>query len=169
MQFTQFTRFGNTSKSRIDFLIYAPHPSINQNYISHVRTTSSQDLSHISDEIFSQFLFHEADTGVMEVTQALMKYFQDSPYSFAFLFVDIPRAFCDLNRPIELATPKILKHIFWENIYKQATQEIEKIFAQSDFIFQFHSMNSFNPIFKKSFDEAISENNLESIYKQMYS
>lgn len=150
-------------------LIYAPHPSINHDFIAKVRETSSEDISQIPDEILAKYLYHEADTGVLQVMNFLKNFLENSPYSIGFLWVDIPRGFCDLNRPIELATPTILEDEFWKNIYKQTTIEAEKYFQKSDFIFHFHSMNSFNPIQKKNFDECVKEGNLEYIYEKMYS
>lgn len=152
----------------MDFLIYAPHPSTNRDFIAKVRETAQADISHISDEILAKYLYHEADTGVVETMNFVKKFLANSPYSLAFLWIDIPRGFCDLNRPIELATPKNLENNFWKNIYTETISNTEKIFKNSDFIFQFHSMNSYNPTEKKNFDECVLENNTQYIYEKMY-
>lgn len=163
-----FEKFWNTEKSHLDFLIYAPHPSTNRDFIAKVRETVKVDISHISDEMLAKYLYHEADIGVIETMNFVKKFLANSPYSLGFLWVDIPRGFCDLNRPIELATPKILENNFWENIYTEVISDVEKIFKNADFIFQFHSMNSYNPMEKKNFDECIQNWNLEYIYERMY-
>lgn len=149
-------------------MIYAPHPSINRDFITKVRETAQADISHTSDEILEKYLYHEADIGVIETMNFVEKFLANSPYSLGFLWVNIPRGFCDLNRPIELATPKILENNFWKNIYTETISDAEKIFKNSDFIFQFHSMNSYNPTEKKNFDKCISENNTQYIYEKMY-
>lgn len=68
-----FTRFGNQQKERFDVLIYAPHPSINRDFIKKVRETSHRNLDHISDETLYSYLYHEADTGVLEIMESVIK------------------------------------------------------------------------------------------------
>ncbi len=80
-------------------LIYIPHGSLNRDFISLVRDTSKVPLDTISDELLYQYLYHECDIGTKEIGHKIIPHFQKSPYSFGILTVNIPRGFCDLNRP----------------------------------------------------------------------
>lgn len=152
-----------------DAIIYVPHSSLNPKYIKKVRETSKVDLSSISDEILYKYLYHEADTGVMEIVAAMKKHFTDSDYSIGILTVDIPRGFCDLNRVPNVATPEVLEDDFWKKIYTEADIEVMEILKQTEFVFQFHSMNSFNPIEKSVFDDTISEDFIRNHIEKVYS
>ena len=84
------------------------------------------------------------------------------------LFVEIPRAFCDLNRNIENAIPIILQRDYWEKIYLQVKNEISEILSISDFVFHLHSMNNFDSIEHSQLTPSVSEDwfthHLNTIY-----
>lgn len=166
---TNFKFFWNKNKEIIDFLIYVPHGSIEKNFIKKVRETSKVDLKNISEDMLYKYLYHEADTWVNEVINFMEKYFLDSKFKIWVLNVEIPRWFCDLNRPLEIAIPEVFRDKTWENIYKKAEKEVEEIIKKSNFIFHFHSMNGFNPIEKSVFNENISENFIKNHIEKIYS
>lgn len=165
---TSLTRFGNIKKEKIDFLIYIPHISDDKNFLKIIRETANISLDHISDEFLYRYLRHETDTGMREIANTLTKILKNSEFSFAVLAVEIPRGFCDLNRPLERVFPPILDKNFWSKIYQNATEEIEKILSISDFVFHLHSMNNFDSVEQTTFDENISEakilHHLEKVY-----
>lgn len=168
-RFTNLKIFWNKNKEKIDFLIYVPHGSIDKNFIKKVKETSKVDIKNISDELLYKYLYHEADTWVNEVINFMEKYFLDSEFSIWVLNVKIPRWFCDLNRPLEIAIPEVFRDKSWEDIYKKAEKEIEEVVEKSDFVFHFHSMNWFNPIEKSVFDENISEDFIKNHIEKIYS
>ncbi len=142
-------------------MIYIPHASINKTYLPFIRETSLVNLSNISDEILYKYLYHEADTGMLEVARAMCQDFFSknfhNNFSLAILWVDIPRGFCDLNRSPDIAIPKTFVQEKWLLLYRQAEIEINTIFSRAHSVLHLHSMNGFNPIYKANFDSALAE------------
>ncbi len=89
--------------------------------------------------------------------------------SFGILCIEIPRAFCDLNRNIQKAIPEILNRDFWEKIYSQAQEEIFQILQMTDFVFHLHSMNNFDSIENSCLNHEISEKWFENHLNCVYS
>lgn len=164
-----FEVIGKKKIENYDAIIYIPHGSLETDFIEKVRETSQINLDAISNEMLYKYLYHEADTGVYEITDEIKKYFQNSDFSIWILKVEIPRGYCDLNRPLDIAVPKVLQHSFWNNIYKEADEEVRKILKKANFVFQFHSMNSFNPIEKSVFDENVSQDFIQNHIEKVYS
>lgn len=167
--FTSLEKIWNQNKEKFDMLIYIPHGNIDKNFLKQVRETSKINLDNISDELLFKYMYHEADTWVVEVVESMKKYFLDSDFSIWILKVEIPRWYCDLNRPLNIAFSDIFQNFFWEKIYNEALDEVDKIVEKSDFIFQFHSMNSFNPIEKSKIWADFSENFIKNHIKKVYS
>lgn len=169
MNHITFSRFGNLEKSRLDFLLYLPHISEDFEFVSQVRKTANISLDRISEKNLQDFLVHEADTGVRFVAHQIIHYLEkNTDFSFGVLFVEIPRAFCDLNRNIENAIPIILQRDYWEKIYLQVKNEISEILSISDFVFHLHSMNNFDSIEHSQLTPSVSEDwfthHLNTIY-----
>lgn len=161
--------FWNQNKENFDLMIYVPHDNRDKNFIKNVRETSKVDLENISDELLYNYLYHEADTWVSEIISAMEKYFENKKdFKIWILRVEIPRGFCDLNRPLETAIPNSFRDNFWENFYNETQKEVFEILKKADFVFQFHSMNTFNPIEKAWISNEISEiflnHHLDKIY-----
>lgn len=83
--------------------------------------------------------------------------------------IEIPRAFCDLNRNLQKAIPEILNRDFWEKIYSQAQEEIFQILQMTDFVFHLHSMNNFDSIENSCLNPEISEKWFENHLNRVYS
>lgn len=161
--------YWNKNKENFDLIIYVPHDNRDKNFIKNVRETSKNDIKNISDDLLFEYLYHEADSWVSEILSAMEKYFlNEKNFKIWVLRVEIPRGFCDLNRPLERAIPNTFRDKYWEDLYEKTQKEVFEILEKADFVFQFHSMNSFNPIEKAGIDEEISENflthHLEKIY-----
>lgn len=170
MNHITFSRFGNLEKSRLDFLLYLPHISEDFEFVSQVRKTANISLDRISEKNLQDFLVHEADTGVRFVAHQIIHYLEkNTDFSFGVLFVEIPRAFCDLNRNIENAIPIILQRDYWEKIYLQVKNEISEILSISDFVFHLHSMNNFDSIENSTLNPNISEKWFENHLNHVYS
>ena len=165
---TILEKIWNTQKQNFDLLIYVPHNSIDKDFIKKVRETSKISLDSVSDDLLYKYMYHEADTWVIEVLESMKKYLEKSEFSIWILKVEIPRGFCDLNRPLELAIPEVFRDKSWDEIYLKAEKEIENVIQKSDFIFHFHSMNGFNPIEKSIFNENANsdffKNHIEKVY-----
>lgn len=168
-KYLSFETIGNPKNNHFDAIIFAPHPSIDTNFIQKVRQTSKKNLDNISDEMLSAFLYHEADTGVNEVIDEMKPYLQKSNFSIGILKVEIPRGFCDLNRPLSRAIPEIFRDNSWEQLYTETSKKINIYLQNTDFVFHFHSMNGFSPVAPSNFDENVSEKSLENHIENIYS
>ena len=124
---TILEKIWNTQKQNFDLLIYVPHHSIDKDFIKKVRETSKISLDYVSDDLLYKYMYHEADTWVVEVLESMKKYLEKSEFSIWILKVEIPRGFCDLNRPLELAIPEVFRDKSWDEIYLKAEKEIENV------------------------------------------
>lgn len=162
--------YWNQNKENFDMMIYVPHDSRDKNFIKKVRETSKNPIENISDDLLYRYLYHEADSSVTEIISKMEKYFsEEKNFKIWVLRVEIPRWFCDLNRPLYRAIPNAFRDKFWEDLYEETQKEVFEILEKADFVFQFHSMNSFNPIEKAGIDEEISENFLKHHLEKIYS
>jgi len=117
--------------------------------------------------MIAQYIYHEADTGVIDIAREALQYLHD--WNVGILTVDVPRAFCDLNRPRELATPESIASPFWDDVYTQAMGEIEEVLARSQSVLQLHSMNNFDPIRRTSWDDISSDQDILDHLENTYS
>lgn len=159
---------GNTSE-QIDFLWYLPHASLRGDFLPKIREVCKIDISHISDTDLYSYMYHEADTGILQIMEQYTHLIKNFPYNIAILVADVPRAFCDMNRPIEKAIPEIIRSDFLENIYHTTINETEKIFKKSEYVFQLHSMNSFDMVGEWNFENILRENRVSEFLETAYS
>ena len=75
----------NTQKHNFDLLIYVPHHSIDKDFIKKVRETSKISLDYVSDDLLYKYMYHEADTWVVEVLESMKKYLEKSEFSIWIL------------------------------------------------------------------------------------
>lgn len=84
------------------------------------------------------------------------------------LAVEIPRGFCDLNRPRDRAVFPLLDTKKWLSLYDQVMTEMAPIFASSRSVLHLHSMNNYNAENPVIFDANITESTIRAHLEKVY-
>ena len=116
---------------------------------------------------------HEADRGSSEVVQSAIRKISEknilSHVDISVLEVEIPRGFCDLNRPWERACPEAVNAQVWKSLYEESFFQIENEIAKADHCLHIHSMCSQSPIYKWIWENSSAPEDVEKFLTTCYS
>lgn len=157
-------------KSEIyDFFIYAPHDWINKIWLEIIKNHLRQN--DFTDETLMQYIIHESDLWSWNISKGVFDYIKTRfpNLKVCLIIWQVPRAFCDFNRAIENACPKILKTEYFLDIYKDSISQIEKIVENSACWIHIHTMCWRENDFPWNFHENIKNNDLVEFLSKSYS
>lgn len=165
--------FGNTHQSSYsDILILLPHAWEDLQWIDFVRSSFLWGYD-IPDPILSRYISHEADRGSREVAfSAIDRFFshpENADFRISIFEVHIPRWFCDLNRPWELACSRVVDSTFWKSYFDDAYNELYSLLENTKFCFQLHTMASYEMISSWELDLSKDEQDIEYFLTSIYS
>lgn len=163
--------FGNTHQSYSDILIFLPHAWEDVQWIDYIRSSFLRGYD-ISDPILSRFISHEADRWSREVAfSAIDRFFshpENSDFQISIFEVHIPRGFCDLNRPWELACPSVTDNTYWKSYYDTIINDLYKVLSSTKFCLQLHTMASYEMISSWELDLSKDEQDIEYFLTNIY-
>lgn len=84
------------------------------------------------------------------------------------LAVEIPRGFCDLNRPRDRAVFPLLDTEKWLSLYDCVSAEIAPIISSARCVLHLHSMNNYNAENPVVFDASITESTIRAHLEKVY-
>lgn len=157
-------------KSEIyDFFIYAPHDWIDKIWLDIIK--QNLRVNDFTDEILMQYIIHESDLWSWIISKGVFEYIKTRfpELKVCLIIWQVPRAFCDFNRAIENACPKILKTDYFLDIYKDSISQIEKIVENSACGIHIHTMCWRENDFPWLFHENIKNDDLVEFLDKSYS
>lgn len=157
-------------KSEIyDFFIYAPHDWIDKIWLDIIKQNLREN--DFTDEVLMQYIIHESDLWSWIISKEVFEYIKTRfpELKVCLIIWQVPRAFCDFNRAIENACPKILKTDYFLDIYKDSISQIEKIVENSACWIHIHTMCWRENDFPWLFHENIKNNDLVEFLDKSYS
>lgn len=157
-------------KSEIyDFFIYAPHDWIDKIWLDIIKLNLREN--DFTDEVLMQYIIHESDLWSWIISKGVFEYIKTRfpNLKVCLIIWQVPRAFCDFNRAIENACPKILKTEYFLDIYKNSISQIEKIVENSACWIHIHTMCWRENDFTWLFHENIKNDDLLQFLDKSYS
>lgn len=157
-------------KSEIyDFFIYAPHDWVDQSWLDIIKQNLREN--DFEDKIIMDYIIHESDLGSWIISKGIFEYIKTRfpELKLCLIIWQVPRAFCDFNRSIENACPKILKTDYFLDMYKDSISQIEKIVENSACWIHIHTMCWRENDFPWNFHENIKNNDLIEFLEKSYS
>lgn len=164
--------FWNTNQVYSDILIFLPHSADDCGMIDFIRSSFVWGYD-ISNPILSRYIQHEADRWSREVAfSAIDRFFSDpsnADFKISIFEVHIPRGFCDLNRPWELACPSVVDNTYWKQYYDTIVDTVFTVLQSAKFCLQLHTMASYEMISSWELDRSKDEKDIEYFLTSIYS
>ncbi len=152
-----------------DILLYVPHDGVSIDFLEEAYISLIKE--NFSQELLFRYMLHEADRGALEIARSTESYLRllSPDIQVDVRTVEIPRAFCDLNRPWERSVPPALAAEVYKERYTVQIEGDRRTHLVSKKSIHIHTMCGYSPIYTWNFTPETTEHELEKFLTTCYS